>query len=373
MTEQLMQQVENEAKALERRRCLLDKIGKGIRGDLLMTTVFPPRRMVIDGILVRGELCALSGPKGSGKTLLSLNMAQASSAGLPFLGLQSHPTKTLYISLEMGPRTIQTRLGESRIPWDSSNVEFHFTWPRLPDGLEVLEAVISERGIGLVFIDVIAKIRPRGSDWSSYGDAYDQFAPLREIAQRTDSCIVLLTHERKGETAEDPAERILGSIGLSGNAGVLISLRRRIHEPTGAVEVSGNDISHLKIPVELKTDPLQFVRSDVTFAEIIQTPERRAILAAIRELGGNASPSHVAVHLGKERSNITHQIREMAKAGELVSIARGLYSIPEPFHFHHSPSLIDEENRDIVNDSVLSEPPPRSLADSLGTPEGGRS
>ena len=84
---------------------------------------------------------------------------------------------------------------------------------------------------------------------------------------------------------------------------------RMIHQGTGALEISGNDIQHQIIPIELKTDPLLFVRSDVSYTELGQPPERRAILAAIRELGGKATPSQIADYLGKERSNITRSAR----------------------------------------------------------------
>ena len=250
----------------------------------------------------------------------------------------------------MGPRTIQTRLGESRIPWSPEKVQFHWSWPRLPEGAEALESFIGAHSIGLTFVDVIAKIRSRGSDWSDYGSAYEQFGPLREIAQRTDSSIVLLTHERKRKEGEDPTERILGSIGLSGNAGVLLSLMRMIHQGTGALEISGNDIQHQIIPIELKTDPLLFVRSDVSYTELGQPPERRAILAAIRELGGKATPSQIADYLGKERSNINHQIRKMTESGDVVSVAYGQYSLCTPIHFDHSIHSEGQDPQERVNE-----------------------
>ena len=117
MNDNLVALVEQESKQIERKRVILEKIGQGIRGDELMKKAFPPRRWVVDGVLPQGELAVLSGKKGSGKTLLALNLVQSISSGLDFIGLKTNPTKALFISLEMGPRTIQTRLGESRIPF----------------------------------------------------------------------------------------------------------------------------------------------------------------------------------------------------------------------------------------------------------------
>lgn len=330
MNDSFVTQIETEAKNQERKRAMLEKIGKGIRGDELMKKIFPPLRWIVEGVLPQGELCVLSGKKGSGKTLLALNLVQTVSSGIDFLGLKTNTTKMLFISLEMGSRTIQTRLGESRLPWNPENVQFFWNWPRLPEGAKALENFIDSHKIGLTFIDVVAKIRALGADWSAYGAAYEQFGPLREIAQRTDSCIALLTHERKGEAGEDPTERILGSIGLSGNAGVLLSLRRMIHENRGTLEISGNDIQHQKIPVELKTDPLLFVRSDVSYTELEQTPERRAIMEIVRSFGRPVTTHQVAEKYGKGDSTVSEILRKLVQAGLLVSVGYGKYSILTP-------------------------------------------
>lgn len=60
----------------------------------------PFRRFIIPGWIVRGACGLLSGEEGVGKSLLAQQMATCSAAGIPFLGLDIVPAKSIYLTCE---------------------------------------------------------------------------------------------------------------------------------------------------------------------------------------------------------------------------------------------------------------------------------
>jgi len=327
MRDDLLEQVQVAAMALERREALLAKLPKAISCGDLMRKSFPPKAWTWEGCLPRGELAVLSGPKGSGKTLLGLDLCISSAMGLPLLGIPTVKTKAVYLSLELGEGIMQNRIKKMELNWPEDQLSFYWKWPKLPEGAPALQTIIENDKIGLFVIDVFAKLRPLGADWNDYGKCYDQVGPLREIAQSTGATILLLTHDRKGET-DDPSERILGSVGLAGNSGVILSLTTRLNQKTGVLEISGNDVEYRIIPIILQTDPLRFMRSNETSEEATQTVERRAVLAVIRELGGTAKTGQIAKKYGKADSTVSEILKKLKELGLISSARFGEYNLP---------------------------------------------
>jgi RecA-family ATPase len=60
----------------------------------------PHRRFIIPGWLIRGSAGLLSGQEGVGKSLIAQQMMTCAAAGIPFLGLEITPVKSVYITCE---------------------------------------------------------------------------------------------------------------------------------------------------------------------------------------------------------------------------------------------------------------------------------
>jgi len=293
-------------------------------GDL-MELNFPPQEWIWQKCLPRGELAVLSGSKGCGKTNFALNLCLSASMGNPFLDIPTTKTKCLYISLELGKKLIQSRILKSGLQVPNDELTFCWDWPRLPEGSSNLLEIVEERQIGLVVIDVLAKMRPQGANWDKYGEAYDTISPLREVAQKTNSTILLLTHNRKGES-DDPTERILGSIGLAGTSGVILSLKTRIHQRSGLLEISGNDVEYQKIPVVLQTNPLRYERSSENPDEVDLSVEKREVYRVIQNLG-QAKVSDIVKTTGKSQPNVSQLVRRLVESGLVISVKTGVYAL----------------------------------------------
>ena len=88
---------------------------KGLRAFSVTELVkmeLPPRKNLMNPWLPEQGLCMIHAPRGIGKTFLSLNIAYAIAAGIPFLRWEvPEPKGVLYLDGEMPASTIQERLG----------------------------------------------------------------------------------------------------------------------------------------------------------------------------------------------------------------------------------------------------------------------
>jgi hypothetical protein len=119
----------------------------------------------------------------------------------------------------------------------------------------------------------------------------------------------------------------MGSVGIVANADVILSIQRQRGESEAVLFCEGNDIESKQLALQFKVDPLGFTLSDAAPGEIGQTQERRAILDALRELGGTARPGQIATLLGKNPKNVSKLLLGLKDDGLVSSTGYGEYSI----------------------------------------------
>ena len=64
---------------------------------------------LVDGLIGQGELCAIYGPPGSGKTFVAFDIAYSIATGKPFDGRKTKQGGVLYVAAEGGP-SVRTRI-----------------------------------------------------------------------------------------------------------------------------------------------------------------------------------------------------------------------------------------------------------------------
>jgi len=148
---------------------------------------------------------------------------------------------------------------------------------------------------------------------------------IRDRANDLGVMIVLVTHRRKMETA-DFLDGVMGSVGIVANADVVLSIQRQRGENEAVLFCEGNDIESKQLALRFESNPLGFTLSDASPAEIGQTQERRAILDALRELGGTAKTGEIAALLGKDIKNISKLLLKLKDEGLIYSTGYGQYS-----------------------------------------------
>lgn len=355
MSDSFMDTISAREKQAEERRARLAKV-YFISGEKMMKKEYPEPRFLWQGILPDSGLAVCASSKASGKTLLLLQLADAISRGRDFLGIPTTAAKVLFLELELSEAKTTQRLRKMGIT-TTDTLTFSYNtktkqWPPGEEGLKTLRDAVEEHDFELVIVDVLQRLWPMNADYNSYQDSYNVLAPLRQLANELGVMILLVTHNRKMQAA-DFLDGVMGSVGIIANADVILSIQRQRGENEAVLFCEGNDIERKQLSLQFESDPLGFTLSDASPAEIEQTPERREILGAIRELGGTAKPGQITALLDKERSSVSHALRKMAKLGIVSMDGYGKYTVHTVHTIHTSQNKPDiKADYDVYDEST---------------------
>jgi hypothetical protein len=307
---------------------------RGMKVSTLLRKDFPPVRAVVPGVILEGLQLMVGKPK-LGKSRLMLDIAVAVACGGNALGtLEVEPGPVLYISLEDPERRLQQRF-LSLLAGDASpdTLEYETAWPRLDEGgLEDLERWIAcHPGARLIVVDTLKRIRPRGRQRrNAYDEDYEALQALQDLVNRHPGlAIVVIHHTNKLRDAEDVADLISGSTGLSAGADGFAILRRPRGTPDATLLVVHRDMEDREHA--LKEDPRTGGWTVLGPAAAYRlSPQRRAVLEVLRQIGEPMSPKEIGLALGrpdeKSMNALYGLLRQMHAAGDLDYLEWGCYA-----------------------------------------------
>jgi RecA-family ATPase len=179
---------------------------------------FPQAQWVIQGLLPVGLTLLVGKPK-LGKSILAQNLCLSVVQGA--LALNKFPSEKiscLMLSLEDPLWQTQERLNQMMNGDDPallSNAYIQNRWPKMPDGLSLLEEWIGTHpACRLVIIDTLVEFRPRKHLESGiYERDHSEISEIQRFAIDHAIAIIATTHERKAEGI-DSLDRINGSSGV---------------------------------------------------------------------------------------------------------------------------------------------------------------
>ena len=208
----------------------------------LYENVYQSKPPVIDGLLYTGTYLFVGAPK-VGKSFLVAQLAYHVSKGLPLWGYAVRQGTVLYLALEDDHRRLQERLyrmfGTDSTPY----LRFAICAKKLDNGLEEqLKKFIHEHpDTRLVIIATLQKVRENGGDKYSYASDYDVITGLKQFADTSGICLLLVHHTRK-QQADDRFDMISGTNGLLGAAdGAFLLQKERRTGNTATLDISGRD------------------------------------------------------------------------------------------------------------------------------------
>jgi DNA-binding transcriptional ArsR family regulator len=341
--------------AKEKRAARIAKLPPIMTGAELMATDFGPRRDRVKGVIPEAGAVIIAGGKASGKTFLAMQLAVAIGAGRPWLGFETLPCRVLVIERELTAKTLQDRFKKMGID-QPINVDFAYNWSRGTEAITDIEAIVLERGYQVVILDVAAVFREKGADGNDYQGGYDFYGPLRQTANRLKIIIASLTHNKKGG-AEEASEAIMGSYSQAGASDVIISLKRASGKDKGIIVLDGNDIEYQEIAVSFFE--CLFTRIDEDPQEARLTPERREVLAALREVE-DAKASELSSRLGKDSDVVSKLLRALADAHLAEKIASGRYRASRNGRSGRNAERPTEESKDTPTETT----PPTASTES---------
>ena len=209
----------------------------------LLQQEFQPLTFLVEGILAKGHLAMLGGRPKSGKSWLSLQLAQAVDAGRPFLGQNTQRGKVLYVALEDGERRVYQRC--QLLKWQPQDADVLFDIARFDGdgvaGLGVEQLAHMACSYDLVIVDtLIATLSGRANenDNVQMGQIVNALA---QIAHSTDTAMLLIHHTGKG-MAENVFDLLRGASALRGGYDVGMVLERKQGEREAVLHMESRDV-----------------------------------------------------------------------------------------------------------------------------------
>lgn len=290
----------------------------------LYENVYQNRPPVIDSLLYPGTYLFAGSPK-VGKSFLMAQLAYHVSTGTPLWDFPVHQGSVLYLALEDDHRRLQRRLYRMFGTEGTDNLYFAVYARQLGDGLEEqLQKFLQEHpDTKLVIIDTLQKIRGEGGEKYSYSNDYEVVGRLKQIADKSGICLLLVHHTRK-QQADDKFDMISGTNGLLGSADGAFLLYKEKRTGTSAVlDVSGRDQQDQRLYLNRDKDRLVWELEEVEAEIWVEPPD--PVLEAVAKVVSEESPewqgtaSDLLALTGLDMKPNTLTLRLNVNAGRLMS------------------------------------------------------
>src|SRR5262249_688372 len=133
----------------------------------------------------------------------------------------------------------------------------------------------------LVCVDTLAKIRPVATRHEqAYAADYRAMEGLQGLAGLHQIGLVVGHHLRKAPSADDPLDKVSGTLGLTGSADAAIVLKR--HAGMVKVYLRGRDIEEADLAAEFNKETCRW-RLVGEADEVFRSEQRQAIAAALKD------------------------------------------------------------------------------------------
>lgn len=208
----------------------------------LYEQVFPGRPPVIEGLLYPGVYLFVGAPK-VGKSFLMLQLGYHVGAGLPLWGYSVRQGTVLYLALEDDYDRLQERAYQMFGADSTKHLRFATIAQQLASGLyKQLRGFVKDYpDTRLIIIDTLQKVREGGGEKYSYANDYEVITGLKQFADESGVCLLLVHHTRK-QQADDKFDMISGTNGLLGAAdGAFLLQKERRTGNAATLDISGRD------------------------------------------------------------------------------------------------------------------------------------
>jgi len=254
----------------------------------LYDTVYRSRPPLIDGLLYPGTYLFVGAPK-LGKSFLMAQLAYHISTGTPLWNYPVRKGAVLYLALEDDYSRLQKRLYQMFGTESTENLYFSVSASQLGSGLdEQLQNFVREHpDTELIIIDTLQKVREVGGDSYSYANDYDIIARLKQFADNSGVCLMLVHHTRK-QKSDDPYDMISGTNGLLGAAdGAFLLQKEKRTTNAATLDVSGRDQQDQRLYLNRNPEKLIW-ELERTEAELWKLPPEPLLELVAKQLTDDA-------------------------------------------------------------------------------------
>jgi DNA-binding transcriptional ArsR family regulator len=289
----------------------------------LLAADFPPIRWVVPGLLPEG-LTFLAGKRKIGKSWAALQIALAVATGGVVLKQRVKAGRVLYLALEDSPKRLKARMQVQSWP-RCHDVTFATAWlPLDQGGLAELQRRIDDGGYCLVIIDTLSRALSARQDQMDLSAMTAVLSNLQRVAQDRAMAVLLVDHHSKasgGIPGSDPVDDVIGSSAKVAVADSILGLYRKRGERGAILRATGRDIEDAELALEWIADGCYWELLG-NAEDVRQKTLQDDLLAAVDVLGGEATTSQLAEHLGKDRGNVSRELAELLNKGLIKRLAR---------------------------------------------------
>ena len=290
----------------------------------LYDTVYRSRPPLIDGLLYPGTYLFVGAPK-LGKSFLMAQLAYHISTGTPLWNYPVRKGTVLYLALEDDYSRLQKRLYQMFGTESTENLYFSVSASQLGSGLdEQLQNFVREHpDTELIIIDTLQKVREVGGDSYSYANDYDIIARLKQFADNSGVCLMLVHHTRK-QKADDPYDMISGTNGLLGAAdGAFLLQKEKRTANAATLDVSGRDQQDQRLYLNRNPEKLIW-ELERTEAELWKLPPEPLLELVAKQLSDDApdwqgTPTELVSLLGVDMKPNTLTMKLNINASRLLN------------------------------------------------------
>jgi len=151
-------------------------------------------------------------------------------------------------------------------------------------------------------------------------------SPLQSLALSMNCALVVIDHHKKKDQGEsDPILDVSGSVAKVGVADAIWGLYREQGKTGVVLHIIGRDLDEKQ--AHLSFDPSTLCwQNDGDPRAAKMSEARQDILDALRVKGGKGTLAQVAKETGKDKGNLSRQLKDMVNDG-LLRVANGVYEI----------------------------------------------
>ncbi|MFC1994333.1 AAA family ATPase [Chloroflexota bacterium] len=301
---------------------------------LLDKELEPPRYLIKDLIITPG-LVVLAGKKKSGKSWMTLQLAQCVATGTPFLDKDTEKGKVVYLALEDGERRLQDRLLKQQAARSKLPIRYCPSWPPINDseGFKALADVIKEKTPKLVVIDTLVSAINQSVKENEADSIGKLFNVLHTLAIDSNTVILIVGHHGK-KSYGDVGFDIRGSSAIPGATDANIGLYKN-SDGTFTLKAEGRDILEVELRIQFDAENTWTWRCLGDDRDIRRVEAEARIIEAITDLG-ECYAADIAKELGIALPTMYVHLKRMRTEGkveyEKVKIASGVgmrYQMPQ--------------------------------------------
>jgi hypothetical protein len=290
---------------------MIDAVARrGYTAKEILETDWGEIKFYVSNLLPAG-LTILGGLPKVGKSILSLQAAVAISKGEMFLGETTTKATVLYLAYEDSYRRLKERLAKQGVKSSEDlNIVFHdlessqeVIGNLSTKGVKLLGEVIKGTESGVVFIDTFARsLNTKSKDFNDYATITEILKPLHNLANVTQTAIILVDHFNKKNWNSNIVTRVGGSIaktGMADTAWGLFEEKGKYHLEAVGRDIEGKTLTLIR---DGELDQWVIDESAEDFSRELST-NKTLIIAYLKEKG-KATNKEIADALGKDKSNV---------------------------------------------------------------------